>query len=274
MCMGPSLFLGPPGVTAGFLRTDTYTYSILNLTGASDITFANLTFDEGPVDPACTPSDSGSPCQPTISIQHSSGILFKQVSVLHSKQNGISFAATQDITIQDSVIEDAALDGIWTDRAGSSNSTNISITNNLIQDVQSNGIHLSYAQNTRINGNTLKHNHHVALFDTCGGPCPGGQIDMVNNTSLLIYSNQIIDGRIDLNNTAGQTDGIEIGDPNEDVTITNNEITNNLGAGIGANPGTTGTNFQITGNKIYNNGTNFYGLSGTGIQELGDCFTQ
>ena len=61
---------------------------------------------------------------------------------------------------------------------------------------------------------------------------------------------------------------------NEDVTITNNEIVNNLGAGIGADPGTTGTNFQITGNKIYNNGTNLYGLSGTGIQELVDCFTQ
>jgi hypothetical protein len=47
--------------------------------------------------------------------------------------------------------------------------------------------------------------------------------------------------------------------------------------GIGANPGATGTNFQITGNKIYNNGynnsVNVSGLAETGIQELGDCFT-
>ena len=96
---------------------------------------------------------------------------------------------------------------------------------------------------------------------------------MLDNSSLQIYSNQIIDGQIDLNNATGQTDGIEIADPNQDVRITNNEIANNLGAGIGADPGTIGTNFQITANKIYNNGSALYGLTGTGLEELGDCFT-
>jgi hypothetical protein len=271
---GPITFFGAAGVTAGFLRTDTYTYSILNLNAANDITFANLTFDEGPADPACTPSSSGAPCQPTVFIQDSSSIVFEQVSVLHAKQNGIAFAGTQNITIRDSVIEDAAEFGIWTDRNPSISSSNISITNNLIQDVQSNGIFISYAQNAVISGNTLKHNHHVALFDVCGGLCPGGQIDMLNNTSLLIYSNQIIDGQIDLNNATGQTDGIEIAGPNTHVTIMNNIIANNLGWGVGADPGSTGTDFRITGNKIYNNGTNVYLLLSTGIQELGDCFTQ
>jgi hypothetical protein len=270
---GPITFFGAAGVTAGFLRTDTYTCSILDLNAANDITFANLTFDEGPADPACTPSSSGAPCQPTVFIQDSSSILFEQVSVLHAKQNGIAFAGTQNITIRDSVIEDAAEFGIWTDRNPSISSSNISITNNLIQDVQSNGIFISYAQNAMISGNTLKHNHHVALFNVCGGLCPGGQIDMLNNTSLLIYSNQIIDGQIDLNNATGQTDGIEIANQNTGVTITNNIIANNLGWGVGADPGATGTNFRITGNKIYNNGTSFFGLSSAGIQESGDCFT-
>jgi len=246
----------------------------MNLNGTSDITFANLTFDEGPADPACTPSSSGAPCEGTISIRDSSSILFEQVSVLHSKACGIAFAGTQGITIQDSVIEDAALFGIWTDRASSPSSTNISITNNLIQDVQSNGIFISYAQNASISGNTLKHNHHVALFDVCGGLCPGGQIDMLNNTSLLIYSNRIIDGQIDLNNANGQTGGIEIANQNTDVTITNNIIANNLGVGIGTDPGATGTNFIISGNKVYNNGINVGLFDSTGIQESGDCFTQ
>lgn len=187
--------------------------------GVANDTFANLTFDEGPPDPACTPSDAGSPCQPTIFVVNSSSILFEQVTVLHSKQMGISFAGTNGITIQDSVIEDAAYNGIWTDRgSGVPGSTNISITNNLIQDCQQNGIHVSYAHNTKINGNTLKHNHRVALFDVCGGLCPGGQIDMLDDTSLVIYSNQIIDGQIDLNNATGQTCGIEIANQNTDVT--------------------------------------------------------
>lgn len=275
---GPVTLFGAPGVNAGFLRTDSYTYPIVNISGASDITIANLTFDEGPDDPACTPVQvNGSytfPCQSTLEIDHSSNILLKQMSMLHSKDHAIAFSATQGITIRDSQIDDAGVFGIWSGFNQSLLSTDVSITNNLIQNVKSNGIFLSFTQNTNISGNTLQHNHHVALFNSCNGLCPGGQIDMLDNSTLQIYSNQIINGQIDLNNATGQTDGIEIADPNQNVRITNNIIANNLGAGIGADPGTTGTNFQITGNKIYNNGTNVYGLSGTGIQELGDCFTQ
>jgi len=275
---GPVAFFGELGVNAGFLRTNSYTYPIVNISGASDITIANLTFDEGPDDPACTPVQvNGSynyPCQSTIEIDHSSSILLEQVNILHAKDHAIAFSATQGITIQDSQIDDAGVFGIWSGFNQSLLSTNVSITNDLIQNVKSNGIFLSFTQNTSISGNTLQHNHHVALFNECNGLCPGGQIDMQDNSSLQIYSNQIINGQIDLNNANGQTDGIEIADPNQDVRITNNIIANNLGAGIAADPGTVGTNFQITGNKIYNNGTNLYGLPGAGIQELGDCFTQ
>jgi parallel beta-helix repeat protein len=275
---GPITFFGAAGITAGFLRTDSYSYPMLNLSGASDLTLANLTFDEGPDDPACTPYQvNGSytyPCQSTISIDHASNITLEQVSILHSKDHAIAFSATQGIAIEDSLIQDAGVFGIWSGSDQSSTSNNVSITNNLIQDVKSNGIFLSFTQNTTIRGNTFKHNHHVALFNDCNGLCPGGQIDMLNNSSLRIYSNEIRDGQIDLNNATGQTDGIEIANQNTDVIIMNNEITNNLGAGIAPDPGTTGSNFRITGNKIYNNGTNLSPLTGTGIQESGDCFTQ
>ncbi len=274
---GPITFFGAAGVNAGFLRTDSYSYPILNLSGASDLTIAKLTLDEGPDDPACTPYQvNGSytfPCQSTINIDHCSNIVLEQVSVLHSKNHAIQFSATQGLTIQDSQVQDAGVFGIWSGYNQSLTSSNVSIANNLIQDVKSNGIFLSFTQNTTIRGNTLKHNHRVALFNSCNGLCPGNQLLIQNNSSLQIYSNEIRDGQIDLNNATGQTGGIEIWQ-NQDVIITNNEITNNLGPGISANPGTMYTNFLITGNKIYNNGINLYNISGTGIQELGDCFTQ
>jgi parallel beta-helix repeat protein len=275
---GPITFFGAAGVTAGFLRTDSYSYPILRISGASDLNIANLTFDEGPDDPACTPYQvNGSytyPCQSTISIDHSSNIVLEQVSVLHSKNHAIEFVAIQGLTIQDSQVQDAGVFGIWSGPNQSLASSNVSIANNLIQDVKSNGIFLSFTQNTTIRDNTLKHNHRVALFNVCNGLCPGNQLLIQNNSSLQIYSNEIRDGQIDLNNATGQAGGIEIWQ-NEDVIITNNEITNNLGPGVSANPGSIYTNFLITGNKIYNNGngTNLYNISGTGIQELGDCFT-
>jgi parallel beta-helix repeat protein len=269
---GPVTLFGAPGSSTGFERTDTYTYPILNISQASNITVANLTFNEGPADTACTPYEANGaytyPCESTIIVDNSTNIVLEQVSVLHSKDHGAAVSASQDVTIQDSTIQDSGVFGIW---SGGSQSSNVSITNNLIQDSQSNGIYLSFTQGTVIQRNTLQHNHRVALFDECGGLCPGGQIDMLDNTSLQINSNLIINGQIDLNNATGQTDGIEIDDSNAGVTITNNSISNNLGAGILADPGTTATNFQITGNKLYDNGTNFYGLAGTGIQESGDC---
>jgi len=273
---GPVTLFGEPGISTGFLRTDSYSYHILNISSANNVTIANLTFDEGPTDTACTPVKSNGyytfPCQSTIGIDHSTNIRLEQVKVLHSKNHGIEFSATQGLTIQDSTVRDVGVFGIWSGFDPSLISSNVSITNNLIQDSQSNGIFLSFTQNATLERNTLQHNHRVALFDQCNGLCPGGQIDMLDNTSLQIDSNQILDGQIDLNNATGQTDGIEIDVSNVGVIITNNEIANNLGPGILSNPGTTETNFLITGNKIYNNGINFYFL-GTGIQESGDCFT-
>jgi hypothetical protein len=275
---GPVTFFGAPGVTAGFLRTDTYSYPLLQFNGTSDVTIANLTFDEGPDDPACTPYQVNGgytyPCRSTIIVDHSSNIALAQVSVLHSKNHAIEFSATQGLTIQDSQVQDAGVFGIWSGLDQSSISRNVSITNNLIQDVKSNGIFLSFTQNTTISRNTLKHNHRVALFNECNGLCPGNQLLIQNNSSLQIYSNEIRDGQIDLNNATGQAGGIEIWQ-NDNVIITNNEVTNNLGPGMSADPGSTYTNFLITGNKIYNNdnGINLYNISVTGIQEVGNCFT-
>ena len=97
---GPVTFFGAPGITAGFLRTDTYTYPLLQLNSTSNVTIANLTFDEGPDDPACTPyqvngPDYAYPCRSTISIVSSSNILLEQVSVLHSKNHGIESSGTR-----------------------------------------------------------------------------------------------------------------------------------------------------------------------------------
>ncbi len=98
---GPVAFFGAAGANAGFLRIDSYTYPILNISGASDLTIANLTFDEGPDDPACTPVEvNGSytyPCQSTISISHYSNIELMQLSILHSKGHAIAFSATKGL---------------------------------------------------------------------------------------------------------------------------------------------------------------------------------
>ncbi len=98
---GPVTFFGAPGVTAGFLRTDTYSYPLLRIDSSSNITIANLTFDEGPADPSCTPYEVNgayiNPCMSTIIVDLSSNIMLEQLSVLHSKDHGIEIAAAQGL---------------------------------------------------------------------------------------------------------------------------------------------------------------------------------
>jgi hypothetical protein len=249
---------------AGFRRSDSYSYPIIDMSRGSGITVANLVFDEG-----ATECDQ---CVSTIRVFDTANITIDGVTILHSKRMGIEFRRSTNLTIRNSAIQDAGVFGIWT---GSFDSANILIENNNFQDVRSNAIFLTYVNAGVIRQNTLTHNHRLAIFSSCGGPCPGGQLYLGLATNIRVENNLIKDGVVEVAGIPGQAWGIEIDPGLRDVTISNNEIANNKGAGIGANPSATDVqNIVVTANKLYDNGRPFFGFEGKGIQEMGNCFSR
>ena len=224
----PVVVFGTPGAGAGFMRSDSYTYPIVDVSRGANITIANLVFDEN-VAVDCNQ------CVSTIRAFGTTNITLDHLTIAHSKGMGIEFRGSSNLIIRNSDIRDAGVFGIW---SGSVDSFNVLIENNNFQDVRSSAIFFSYVGSSTIRHNTLKHNHRLAIFSTpgCQGPCPGGQLFLTLANNILVESNLITDGVVEVPGISGQASGIEMDQGLRDITITHNEIANNAGTGIAANP--------------------------------------
>ena len=273
----PVVVFGETGA-AGFLRTDSYSYPLVNISNADSVTVANLTFDEGPADPTCDPVEGSGgnysfPCASTIAVGLSNLVSLDRLTLLHAKFHAIQITASRAVSVTNSQILDTGVFGIWTGANASQRSTGLSFDNNLIRDVRSNGMFISFTDSTTVRHTTFDHDHRVALFNNCNGLCPGGELDIAANDHLRVESNQFLNAIIDLNNATGQAGGLEIQGDCQNTFVSNNEFAHIRGAGAAADPGVILTNFVISGNKLYDNGINFYGFDRTGAQIAGNCFT-
>jgi len=269
-----TIFGGTPA--SGLRRVDSYTSPLVDLNGASNVTVANLTLDEGPEAPACDPVRVNGvytyPCQSTIAIERAERITLDRVRLHNAKNHGVTVSASRDVVIKNSEIVNAAVFGVWTGSSAATATTKLLIENNSIADVRSNGLYLSFTDSATVRRNTFRHNHRVALFEVCGGRCSGGQIDVLEDTNLSIDSNRIVDGVIDRDDAVAQAWGIEMNGNLRNVTIANNEIANNRGAGIVATLGAMNLeNVAVTRNRLYRNGVAFAGMEGTSIRVADNC---
>ncbi len=255
----------------GLWRADSFGYPLILMVGSSRITIANLTLDDGPDAPACDPIQRGQdydqPCSSSIVLDTSSQIVLDRLTLLNAKTHAVQVMRVHGFILRNSTIANAGTFGVWVG-AGS----NLLLENDYIHDVRSNGIYLSNTDSATIRLSTIRHNHRVALFNLCDGLCPGGQIDIVNNSHLTIASNEIVLGQIDLNNANGDVCGIEINDRQSDVLIDNNFIAYNKVTAITANPGAALSNFVVSRNKVVNNGLPFW-FEGTQPVLTANCFT-
>jgi hypothetical protein len=254
---------GAPGVSAGFRRTADYSYPILLLRNSSNIRVSNLELNEE--GGACKQ------CESSIRVIDSGNITLERLRVFGSKKMGIAFLGTDQLVIRDSEFANSGVFGIW---SGIRISTDVTIQNNFFRDTQSNAIFLSYVKTSSILNNTFFHNHRSAIFATgqCGGPCPGGQIYVSLATGTSIASNVIAGGVIDAKNTKGNVGGIEIDRGTSNLSIQNNEIHNNAGSGVYANPSATDIRSVVIGsNKLYGNGAPFRWLSENGVDTSRNC---
>lgn len=273
----PVSIFGTSNSGAGFRRIDSYNYPILNITNPSGLTLKDLVFDE---------SSSGicsSNCNSTISISGGSNIVLDNLTITYSKAMGVAVSKSNKVTIRNSVINNAAIFGVWLNNDLANLSSEVVVENNLFKDNKSNAILFSatapVTNPNLIRGNTFIHNHRDAIFFVCGfdgkSPCAGGQLLIEQGTqNLRIESNIIKDGKIDAYDAQGYyASGIEFTNHNvHNVVMLGNDIHNNTGTGIVANASLTDVDgISISGNKLYSNGAD---INFPGAAISGNCFVQ
>jgi parallel beta-helix repeat protein len=119
----PVTIYGQPG--AGFMRSGSYTFPIIDVSRSSDVIVANIRFDEDSSVPCDSVAQPGQ-CQSTIRTFDASNITIDNVTILHSKRMGVELRGSSNITIRNSVIEDSGIFGVW---SGTSSTSNLLVEN-------------------------------------------------------------------------------------------------------------------------------------------------
>jgi hypothetical protein len=261
----PLQILGTDRAGTGFHRTGGFTQNLFNIKNSTaPILISNMTFVEGSengVVVECGDPTDLSQCAATFQLE-TSDVTFESVTMLHSKRFAVGSAWTKTL-LQDVVISDTALMGIWT--AGTND---LSIYNSVVTGVHVNGIFTSGPAITRgsISGNVFSRNHRLPRY-LCGPNlyCPGGQIDFGPNTQKMdAFFNEFVEGFVDdpfYGNQNLGISGVEFQQEEagmNDIRLIRNRMTRNSGWSIVKNfyPAAPFVGVRIFENVMYQNNWN------------------
>ena len=283
----PVLIYGTPNTNAGFTITDSNNYSILTVNNSSQVTISNLILND----------TSGIHCEfwygyfnpcyaPPMVFSGGANNVIDGITIENSRYQALEISEGNNLTIKNSKFLNNSWFGIAIDNV-ENNHVNppvaLHIENNLFQDNSTSAIGgplSGTADNpSTIKNNVFINNHRQAIFAVCGpnnlSPCGGGQLFIDWYTqNLVIANNTIKDGSLDVS-----TAGIELTAYLSDLTIENNDIHHNTGAGIILNGGiapppcttTCNIDINILNNMVYGNAANLVGTTGTNTS--GNCET-
>jgi hypothetical protein len=263
-------------------RQDVYDYTILAISESQNITVTDLIIEDAVAqadytqptsthtasNPACLPA-SGIDCLPDVWVGQSDNVTLDHLTIEHAKELALSIDSGSNLTVTNCTFRDAFLSGV----SSSSGATQLTISNNLFEDIRSNALVLSGTHVT-VSGNTFHHDHHAAAWwndPMTRLPSSGGMLFIYNHIhDLVVENNELwgsqIDEQIDAQELAEyglQAHGIEIDHANDlgqttdmsNIQITSNRIHDLSGYAIGLpmeyvqDPA---VNIQISGNTFYN----------------------
>lgn len=239
---------GNSNSTTGIRRTDGYSEkSLIIFRSCSNIILQDVTFDE------MEGSRYIKDYPATLWVRKSSDVHFNSVTVKGSKGViSIGVYDAKNFSIFNSTIEDVGAFGLWVD-----NSTGLMVKGCTFKDNRSNALFIEYVYGNKwgdnvVVANNFEHNHCDAVFNACGGPCPGGQLDIINASYLTIKENNIYDGIIDNYHELGLFScGIELNDGNH-ILIEGNTFWNNTGTDLYMNSGHKLTEVYVKKNSFDN----------------------
>ncbi len=211
-------------------------FQIVDVTNVSDYTHPTnvLTASNAAFSP---PTSIG--LRPAISIENSSFVTLKNVSVQNAKLNALEIRNSKDVSVTGCTFSNAFMLGA---QLVDALNTRISFDSNLFIDNRSNPLVLQGSSLT-VTHNKFYHNHRASAWwasSTVHLPSSGGMIFIYNHVHSLLFSNneiyggqidEQIDPKISLREFGLQVHGIEIdyaGDLGQTTDLSDINITNNL----------------------------------------------
>lgn len=266
-------------------RTGRFNRPIIELNAISGAEISNLNLEESintPVQPTpgaqeINPDCKNINCAPPISINSSSDVVVDHLRITNGKIFNIALFNNSNVIISNSTITNAWWFGVW----GQDN-LKVLFSKNEFSHNRSNAIliDLNKSQDTQFIGNRFNGNHYASAFHVCGNgnePCPGGQLDLVNNVKNVLIANNLfengkMEGEFPEDKNHNWISGIEFETQSgnvENTTITNNTIINNSGSPFyvnAPNPNSQDSfsiDLTVSNNKFCNNRTSNYYASGS-----------
>ncbi len=242
--------------------------SLLDVNGSSNLRISDLHLDDDVNVGGCKVTDE---CPRMVHIKRSSNISFNNTHISNGKGYAFYVQGTNGFEFKNGSLHNSGVLGMYVGH-GDDASSNISITDSVFSDNQTNGLALLGVKGTSITSNLVANNLFVrnhrrgqwAVLPQYGtGFTGGGQFYIAQATNVTVRDNVVRDGYCDncfvqRRNRSGVS-GIELGLPNRasvsNVVLSDNRVLNNDAVGISQNSNSTLKNVQIRNNVLLNNTT-------------------
>lgn len=262
--------------------TGVYSCSMIEVIGSSNVTFEDVTFDDG--DAASCAINT---CARMIHIHSgSNNVTFDNAHVKNGKDYALYFRQSTNLNFVNSSMHNAGIVGLYF----GDGSTGAVITNSIFTETETNGLAILGGNDVTIRDNYFEGNHRFGKFAVApqfGFPpdsrTGGGQAYISSGTNIEMCNNTVVNGgqNCPANKCAGGVSGIELGLPGQqsltNVIVRNNVVENHTsGFPILLNAGSSAAgNSDITNNGGYNcaavtRGSNEYKIDGNQTIDLND----
>ncbi|HVT30708.1 MAG TPA: right-handed parallel beta-helix repeat-containing protein [Lacipirellulaceae bacterium] len=236
----------------------------VRLADVKDVQIRGLSFDEGETIPPCTLADTR--CPSVVDVQFAENVTLANVKTYFGKGYAIRVWNSSDFTLEDSIISDSGMIGVYIGNYKYGVSKNVVIRSNVIARSRANAIAIQGAVSrdpdhpVLIEGNILTGNHWHGLWPVPGvqgGITSGGQLLLADGVNIRVTGNIIADGRCENCRPVGQTvAAIEIADQGPPpagvagLVIDHNDFLDGEGAAVRQNPGTEVSDITMSDNRV------------------------
>jgi hypothetical protein len=239
--------------------------SLIDITRSNNLRVSDIYLDDDKNVAGCQVAEQ---CPRMVHVRQSNNISFESAHISHGKGYTFYVQGTDGFNFQNSSLHNSGVLGLYVGH-GNDASRNISITNSVFSDNQTNGLALLGLTGTSVNSNvgannTFVRNHRrgqwavAPQFGT--GFTGGGQFYIAQASHLTVRDNVVKDGYCDncfvQRRHRSGVSGIELGLPGSasvsNIVLSGNRVINHDGFAISQNSNSSLSNVRLLNNVLLN----------------------